>query len=229
MRLQVIDGVPQPFIYEVEWTERVTLRHLHQLGDGAVCFQSGAPAQLVRLAPLIRPLAETHWVRMVAELNGLTPVEDELRRHLFGTERSTFPLVLRRGLSELQSDTCFYCDISLGVERSAIDHFIPWARWPNDAIENLVIAHAACNGHKSDRIPGPVPLMHWSDRMRSRRSEVRKIAVESKWSSAADRTLSVAMSLYTHLPEGTPLWNRPGEITNAPSGDLIEILKGARR
>ena len=229
LRLQVIDGVPQPFIYEIGWTERVTLRHLHGLGDGAVSFQIGAPDHLVRLAPLIRPLVETHWVRMVAELNGLTPVEDELRRHLFGTERSTFPPVLRRGLKELQSNVCFYCGISLDVERSAIDHFIPWARWPNDAIENLVTSHAACNGHKSDRIPGPVPLAHWSERMRSRKSELRKLAVESKWSSAADRTLSVAMSLYAHLPEGTPLWNGPGEIANAPSAALIEILQSAYR
>jgi 5-methylcytosine-specific restriction endonuclease McrA len=104
----------------------------------------------------VRPLVETHWVRMVASLNGITPEEDHLRRHLFGAERSSFPLALRRGLGMLQSGACFYCGGPLVLERSAIDHFIPWTRWPNDAVENLVLAHSPCNGHKSSRVP-PAP------------------------------------------------------------------------
>jgi 5-methylcytosine-specific restriction endonuclease McrA len=34
--------------------------------------------------------------------------------------------------------------------RPHVDHFIPWSRYPNDAIENLVVAHERCNGRKSD-------------------------------------------------------------------------------
>ena len=227
LRLQVIDGVAQPFIYDVDWTESVTLRQLRRLGVDAVRFRAGAPDQLVRLAPLVRPLVETHWVRMVAELNGVTPVEDDLRRHLFGTERSTFPPALRRGLGELQSGACFYCDARLDVDRSAIDHFIPWARWPNDALENLVAAHSTCNGHKSNRIPGPTPLRRWADRMHGQRPELRRLAIEAKWSSAADRTMSVATSLCAHLPFGTPLWNGTGEVVTASTAQLLEILHGS--
>jgi len=115
----------------------------------------------------------------------------------------------------------------LDINRSAVDHFIPWARWPNDAIENLVAAHPACNGHKSNRIPGPTPLRHWADRMQGQRAELRRLAVEAKWSSAGDRTVSVATSLYAHLPVGTPLWNGPGEVVTASSAQLLEILHGS--
>jgi hypothetical protein len=38
----------------------------------------------VRLAPLIRPLAELHWTRMVATINGVATEELDLHRHLFG-------------------------------------------------------------------------------------------------------------------------------------------------
>jgi len=164
---------------------------------------------------------------MVASLNGITPEEDHLRRHLFGAERSSFPLALRRGLGMLQSGACFYCGGPLVLERSAIDHFIPWTRWPNDAVENLVLAHSPCNGHKSSRVPGPVPLRHWVDRLCTHRPELRRLAVEAKWSSAADRTLSVATSLYSHLPEGAPLWNRPGEVVTASPVQLLDILRAA--
>ena len=223
LRLQVLDGVPQPFIYDVGWQESVSLLRLHQLADDAVVFRPGAADQLVRLSPLVRPLVEAHWVRMVAELNKLTPVEDDLRLHLFGAERTAFPPALRNGLGQLQRGNCFYCGVRL-QGRSAVDHFIPWARWPNDAIENLVAAHPTCNGHKSDRIPGPIPLARWTDRMRSHGVEVRRLAVESKWDSAASRTMAVATSLYGHLPEGTPLWDGPGLVVEARPSQLLEIL-----
>lgn len=227
LRLQVIDGVSQPFIYDVDWSENVTLTQLHNMGDHAILFRAGAPDQLVRLAPLVRPLVETHWVRMVAELNRIAPEEDSLRRHLFGSERSTFPPALRHGLSTLQARACFYCGEPLELDGSAVDHFIPWTRWPNDAIENLVLAHSPCNGHKSSRVPGPVPLSHWVDRFRLHRPDLRRLAVEAKWSSAPDRTLSVATSLYAHLPDGAPLWNGPGEIVTSSSTQLMDILHGA--
>jgi len=82
LRLQVIDGLSQPFIYDVDWNEGVSLHALHSLGPHAVRFRPGAADRLVRLTPLIRPLVETHWVRMVTVLNRINPAEEDLRRHL---------------------------------------------------------------------------------------------------------------------------------------------------
>lgn len=166
VRLQTVDGVPKPFIYDIDWGEGVTLSRLGAAGGAKVRLRPSAGDQLVRLAPLIRPLVELHWVRMVADLNRLALVEDNLRRHLFGADRVAFPAPLRHSLTDIQAGQCFYCKERLG-ERSAVDHFIPWSRWPNDAVENLVIAHASCNSHKSDHIPGPLPLERWVERLAS--------------------------------------------------------------
>jgi hypothetical protein len=132
VRLQTVDGVPTPFLYDLEWGEGVTLARLTASGAAKVRLRPNAGDQLIRLSPLIRPLVELHWVRMVAGLNGLALMENDLRRHLFGAERVAFPAPLRRDLMELQNDSCFYCADKLSGA-SAVDHFVPWSRWPNDA------------------------------------------------------------------------------------------------
>ena len=221
VRLQTVDGVPRPFIYDIDWGEGVTLSRLGAAGGAKVRLRPGAGDHLVRLAPLIRPLVELHWVRMVADLNRLALVEDNLRRHLFGAERVAFPAPLRHSLTAIQEGQCFYCEQQLG-ERSAVDHFIPWSRWPNDAVENLVIAHASCNSHKSDHIPGPVPLERWVERLACH--DLVSVAASSRWRTDGPRSVSLARSLYAHLPSGAVVWNAPGSVDTAIAEQLVALL-----
>jgi hypothetical protein len=58
--------------------------------------------ELLRLGPLVRPLVELHWTRMVAELNKVATVELDLHRHLFGSDRVIPPKPLRDGIAALQ-------------------------------------------------------------------------------------------------------------------------------
>ena len=146
-----------------------------------VRFRSGAADELVRLAPLLRPLIELHWVRMVASLNGLDVEGERLRAHLFGADRTTFPPPLRSGLRELQDGRCFYCDDRL-TSRSEVDHFIPWSRWPNDAIENLVLADA-CNNHKRDHLAAADHAQRWANRLATQSADLAAIASAASWSA----------------------------------------------
>jgi 5-methylcytosine-specific restriction endonuclease McrA len=222
--LQTVDGVSQPFMYELDWGEGVRIARL-RAGDGArIRLRPGAADQLIRLAPLVRPLVELHWIRMVAKLNDLDVVGDHLRRHLFGADRVAFPPPLRRELRDLQEGRCFYCDQPVTVRGSAVDHFLPWSRWPNDAIENLVIADGGCNGRKSDRVAGPVPLGRWAGRLGEHGSELAAVAAGAGWRSDASRTLSLARSLYGHLPDGALVWNRPEEVVAASRAELVALL-----
>ncbi len=224
VRLQTVDGVPQPFLYDLEWGEGVSLARLVANDGARVRLRPNAGDQLLRLSPLIRPLVELHWVRMVAGLNGLGLMEDDLRKHLFGAERVAFPSPLRRDLLDLQDGSCFYCSNSLSGA-SAIDHFVPWSRWPNDAVENLVIAHASCNSHKSDHVPGPLPLRRWAQRLTTRCADLAGVAVASKWRTDRDRRVSLARSLYGHLPAGSLVWNSPQNVTEANRLELLELLE----
>lgn len=226
VHLQVINGVDQPFIYELSWDGSVSLRQLRRADGGVVPLQAGAGDHLVRLAPLVRPLVELHWVRMVASLNKLTTEEEELRGHLFGTARRSFPSSLREGLPAVQDRPCFYCDERPSAATYAIDHFIPWSRWPNDAIENLLTAHVACNSTKSAHLPGPEPLARWADRLRSRERDISELAARAHWLTRRGTSVALARSVYAHLPDGTPLWNGPGKTVESDRARTVKILEG---
>ena len=49
-----------------------------------------------------------------------------------------------------------------GVE---IDHFVPWARYPDNGIDNLVVAHRRCNHDKRDFLAAFGHVEKWVARM----------------------------------------------------------------
>ncbi len=226
LRLQVVGTEYRPFLYDVDWGESVTLRSLHSDGGGTVRFRPGASDQLLRLAPLLRPLIELHWLRMVAALNGLDLESERLRAHLFGTDRVRFPVALRSGLRELQNDRCFYCDERF-AQRVEVDHFIPWSRWPNDAIENLVLADA-CNGHKSDHLAASEHVQRWTGHQAAQGGALGDIAAAGKWATEPDRTLAIARSSYFHLPASTPLWLLAGHFTEDDPRTVAALMHSSR-
>ena len=132
-RLQAVGSTDTvfPFLYELgrgsqEPFSAARLRR-HVPGGPAVRLLPGAGDELIRLGPLIRPLVELHWVKMVAEINRVATAELELHRHLFGSDRAPPPKALREGIAALQDGRCFYCRRTLGTIPQA-DHFIPRIR-----------------------------------------------------------------------------------------------------
>lgn len=220
--LQVVGREHRPFLYDIEWGESVALRALHAPGGGQVRFRPGAGDHLLRLAPLVRPLVELHWTRMVARLNRLAVEEERLHQHLFGAERAAFPAALRAGLVDLHGSTCFYCDRPLR-SRVELDHFIPWSRWPNDAIENLVPADR-CNARKRDYLPALAHVERWADRLTHHGSDLATIGSTASWESDAHRSLALVRSCYAHLPAGTPLWLQGDRFTDDDPARVVGLL-----
>lgn len=202
--LQVVGTRLRPFLYEVDWPEGTSVATLRRAGRDSVRFLDGVADRLVVLGPLLRPLIELHWVRDVARWTGVSTENDRLRAHLFGTDRVAFPVALRDGLAELQAGGCFYCGSPL-TRASQVDHFLAWSRWPNDAVENLVLADR-CNGDKSDHLAAPAHVYRWSDRCRLHGEELSVLATGTRWLSDPARSGALVRSTYLHLAPGTPLW-----------------------
>jgi 5-methylcytosine-specific restriction endonuclease McrA len=230
-RLQTVGSTEQalPFLYDISWGPRESFspRRLHRADPAGlpVRLRPGAGEQLVRLAPLIRPLVELHWTQMVATINHLATEERELHRHLFGRDRLTPPRVLREGLAGLQDGRCFYCRKPFHRAPQA-DHFIPRVRCGIDAIENLVLADSACNNDKRDLLPAPPLADAWAARNREHESMLAGLASSCGWDSDLEGTLAVARSIYRHLPAGpAPFWHGAGhvDITHVRPHILIEI------
>ena len=208
--MQVVGGTVVPFLYSVDWPEGTTAKKLRRTGNDKLRLLDGVADRLVVIGPMLRPLIELHWTRDVARWTRLPMEDEDLRSHLFGTERTAFPKKLVGELSDLQGDECFYCGDHL-TGRREVDHFLAWSRWPNDAIENLVVADR-CNGLKSNHLAATEHLVRWRTRLTLKVEQLHDIAARTDWPSNLDRTRSLVQTTYSHMVAGTPLWLRGNEF-----------------
>ena len=228
-RLQIVGRQHDPILYQIgrdlgiERRRRAVIQYQQGKGgdfDNLIRLQSGVGEWLVRLNGLLRPLIHRGWASVVAQMNGLRVAR--LETFLFGAERVPLDSV-RPGLIEMQQGRCFYCGAKL-VSRAEVDHFIPWSRYPDNGIENLLVADARCNGSKRDFLAASRHLSGWSARNRDRGPELAEIAARVGGDSHAERTLGVARGVYLRLAEGTPLWLRGQEFDRAVTADLSKAI-----
>lgn len=215
--LQMVGAKLVPFLYPADWPEGASLKSVRRDGLDRIRLFPGVADRLVTLGPMLRPLIEIHWVRDVARWSQIAVEDELLHSHLFGRTRASFPRPLTDGLRELQDNRCFYCYNRL-TNRVYVDHFLPWSRWPTDAVENLVAADA-CNGAKSDHLVAAVHLIRWRARLDRSSGALGDLAETSRWTTAPERTAALAESTYRLLAPGTPLWlrDREFELASGPT------------
>ena len=130
-KLQRVPGRTLDFLYE-------------NVGRGnSVTLKPGVAFHLRRFHPLIVGMARAAWADFVRKLRAnrqLLGQATDLHSFLFGTERTDLK-DFRPLLRDLQEGVCFYCAKSLGRD-SAVDHLVPWSRYPVDLAHNFVLADA---------------------------------------------------------------------------------------
>lgn len=225
-RLQVVGNIEDRFIYEIGWdtdVRRPDVR-VYQRGTGEAQFDNrvllrpGVGEYLLQLNRLLRPIIHRRWAQMVARLNDLE--EARLERFLFGGSR--LPMGgLRPGLRDLQDDRCLYCQRRLR-EAGQVDHFIPWSRYPEDGLANLVLAHGTCNQRKSDFLAAGEHVARWRQRLDA--PGLLALAEELRWEAHEAELLSVARATYLRLPTNAVLWLRGREFERADLGKLRACL-----
>jgi 5-methylcytosine-specific restriction endonuclease McrA len=202
-KLQRVGREVVPFLYRIGWSDDVRRGEFSSDDfDNVIRFVGHAGDHMVRLAPLIRPLVQREWAALVARFNQLP--EAELERFLFGAKREAIAH-LATPLGELHEGRCFYCGGRLGAP-VAVDHFVPWSRHPDDGLDNLVVAHAPCNGEKRDHLAAAEHVERWAGRMERQGNDLQAIAAEAHWQREPERTLGVARSIYLRLPASARLW-----------------------
>ena len=125
-KLQTVGGQTLEFLYPN--TGRGTSIVLYP--GVAACFRA--------FHQLISQLIRGTWVAYLRRQNSsLLGGTAELNAFLFGGERTSLE-AYRPLLSELQSGVCFDRQRTLGTSL-AVDHFIPWSRYPADLGHNFVL------------------------------------------------------------------------------------------
>ena len=149
---------------------------------------------------------------MVARLNELE--ESALEDFLFGRERIAL-VPLRPALRELQEGRCFYC--------GGRHYFIPWSRYRDDGLDNLVLADRGCNGAKRDFLASARHVRRWRERMES--PVVSEVAAAERWPRHPETTLGVARAVYLRLPAGSPLWDSARSFVPARPTELMGVVR----
>jgi hypothetical protein len=202
-KLQRVGREVDPFIYQIAWDDRVKRRTFNSSEfDNRILFRAGASRNLVDLAGLLRPLIRRHWLDLVTRLNHLP--ESALEQFLFGEDRTALGPV-RSPLLELQGGRCFYCAGQIR-DQAQVDHFLPWARHPDDGIANLVVAHARCNRHKSDFLADVEHVGAWVARVTNETASLDAIASSVRWPTDLARTVGALRGVYVRLPDEVRLW-----------------------
>ena len=177
-RLQFVGAEESRFLYEYAWdrhVERAEIARYQRTGagfDNVLRLQPGVSEALVQLNGILRPAIQGQWAAFVARRNDLP--DARLSQFLFGPTRASLQ-PLREPLAALQEGRCFYCDESLGSRRD-VDHFIPWARHPDDGIDNLVLTHPACNNAKRDHLAASPHVERWARRSTDERAALAAIS-----------------------------------------------------
>jgi hypothetical protein len=224
-RLQVIGDHEDPFIYRISWGDRIRKREFDdpEFFDNLIRFVGQAGDHLVRLAGLLRPLIQREWTVLVARFNRLA--DAELEKFLFGVDRASLTAV-REPLRELAEGRCFYCGDRVR-SRFEIDHFIPWARYPDNGLENLVVSDPGCNRHKFDHLAAGKHVEIWLDRAERQATHLEAIAEEAHWERHPARSLGVARSIYLRLPADAMLWQLGKRFVPVDRPELTRVFAGA--
>ncbi len=154
-RLQTVGRKSNCFLYR------------HELVDGAIRLKPGVVYSFRQFHPMLIHMLQGAWAEDVRTLNknqAILGQRKDLAEFLFGSQRellTAYQPILR----ELQDGNCLYCGDKLR-RSGAVDHFIPWVRYPVDLGHNFVLAHAACNQSKSDHLAGQEHLKAWVERNR---------------------------------------------------------------
>ena len=229
-KLQRVGGHDTNWLYRINWADsaarpRRSLVRAYQRGkmagfDNQIRFQPGVAEAFVQLAGILRPFVLQHWAAKVAALNSLE--EAKLPAFLFGVDRRSLEPV-REPLIGVQAGGCFYCGRPL-ARSVEVDHFIPWARQPDNGIHNLVAAHPACNNAKRDFLAAPGHVERWRDRSRVHALALDQIAHDTQWETGERRILGIARGTYLRLPEDARLWRAKGEFVVANPQALLDLL-----
>lgn len=235
-KLQRIGNTLREFIYHIEWDDSINQgvvsnyqKNIPSEFDNQIYLQPYVGEYFVRLNSLLRPLIQREWSKMVAQINSLK--EAKLQDFLFDSARAG-AAKLCGPLTELQRGCCFYCGEKIGNAASTkpeVDHFIPWARYPNDSLSNYVIAHSKCNSKKRDHLSANMHVEHWVGRLYGKSSllcDLDLIATKNHWELGETSSLGVAAAIYQHLKPEVELWKIGDEFEQVDKVALARVFEG---
>ena len=179
-KMQTLRSGVREFLYE------------NELKSGAIVLKSGVASHLRHFYILIQHLIRGAWVRHIRSNPRNSPLLGstlDLEEFLFENRRTQY-LRIKETLRDIQHGKCFYCMRTIRGQ-DALDHFIPWSKYPCDLGHNFVLADRACNADKSDLLAA----LSFRDAWKERNEANRRILAEAFTADAVPHDLAASNSI----------------------------------
>ena len=186
-------------------------------------LKPGVGEYFLQLSGLLRPLIQRRWAAMVAHLNRL---EESQLRYSFRCQPNTNAKIRR--VWEIQDEAALLRWANRRAAERTGGPLRPWSRYPDDTLDNFVVADKRCNGLKSSSLAAADHLTRWTRRFADGSSESTQLfdlAHWTTWDRQPDRTLNVARAIYLRLPNDARLWLRGKEFVAPDSLTIGTALK----
>lgn len=150
--------------------------------------------------------------------------QHDLESFLFGTPRAALKQV-ELLLSPMQNYCCFFCENKLTNKNIAVDHFIPWSRYPRDTPLNFVVAHQRCNSDKLDLLAAERHVEKWLMRNQQEGMEIYQQLQNIGFTGQPEVSKQIAYWAYQQAVEqNSYLWVGLNQLVESAQAHLIEIL-----
>lgn len=93
------------------------------------------------------------WAKFLERVNEETIATKLLNKIDESARRNNLSVYRHILYDEFESRNCFYCGKPLHLDKTDVDHFIPWSFIKDDNLWNMVLACSSCNRKKNDRLP----------------------------------------------------------------------------
>jgi len=176
--------------------QKVIFLFNENLINGGINLLPGVAYSLRQFNSFILSLSRSAWIKHIKsnpQNQHFFGTETDLEEFMFGTERSSLQAI-RGLLTDLQDKKCFYCQSPIRTT-GAVDHFIPWSRYPRDITQNFVLAHENCNRDKSDLLAASKHLERW--RVRNERYR-NSLELFINTSSISDELTSICVARWAY-------------------------------
>ena len=213
-KLQTIGDQRVEFLYE----------HREPEHPRAITLKPGVAYCFRRFYSMIIEMVQGAWTGYIRRTNvHLLGPDAELRYFLFGSDRQDLS-AYRDLLDDVQRGRCFYCDGRMRHD-AAVDHFVPWRRYPFDLGHNFVLAHPSCNGRKGDRLAAVDHLRRWDERNRNDLYELPRRFAEAGVPHDWDASIRITRWAYDQVARaGGQVWVR-GTVLVPLTGEWEDVLR----
>ena len=102
---------------------------------------------------LVEKLNYYEWAKFLEKVNEEPMLTRLLNKIDESSKRTSLEKYRNILYQEFESRNCFYCGKPLNIDKTHVDHFIPWSFIKDDNLWNLVLACPDCNLKKKDKLP----------------------------------------------------------------------------